>query len=104
MKAIGEGVTSSYGIPNLYCRIPRTRGNTLAIGRPGHFHHPIGMTIIGEVVMACSRIPDLNCLIQTSRSDKPTIGGPCYGLCITTITRMIGVGQNLVPRSCKSQH
>src|SRR6266568_1054179 len=64
--------------PHLHCVVITRRGDALAIRRPRHRFHNIGMATVGEDVAATGCIPHLCCVVITRRGDALAIGRPCY--------------------------
>src|SRR6266705_2548669 len=76
MPAIGEDMPTIGGIPHLRRAIIASRGDALAIGRPGHRNHMISMATIGEDMLTIGCIPYLCRAVIAPRGDALAIRGP----------------------------
>src|SRR5581483_911008 len=98
MAFVDKGRTTIGGMPDLNGAIIAARGDTFAIGGPGHRIYCTGMTLVGKGRTAIGGIPDLNGIISTARSDTFPIRGPgdrshCTGMTLVGIrdyTSLIG--------------
>src|SRR6266516_5618191 len=59
--------------PDTHCVVPRSRRNTLAIGRPGDAVHIAGMAGVGEEAGATGSVPHLHCLVKAGRGEALAI-------------------------------
>ena len=82
MSAIGEHMPTRESIPHLNAciascfttRLPASRHDALAIGRPGDGEDGASVPAIGEVMSPRGSIPDLHRGIRTCRSNGGAIG------------------------------
>src|SRR6266852_4109047 len=92
MTTVGVDVAPISSIPDLHCVVPRARGDTRTIERPGHTIHSVGMVVVGIDMAAISGVPQLHRLITARRGDARAIGGPGHGIHDTGMA-VVGVGQ-----------
>src|SRR5260370_31756309 len=85
MAVVGQSTAFRSRFPYLHCIVPGARGDTSAIGRPGHGTHISGMAAISEDVAFRSRIhylrplrhrPYLDGFIAATGGNELTVGRP----------------------------
>src|SRR6266567_2950786 len=77
MAVINIEVIAISGIPHLHRLVAAGRGDALAVGRPRHRPHPIGMTAIREEGCSYSvgwtvRSGSISCSLSVSQQSDPT--------------------------------
>ncbi len=78
-----KSISKSWCIPNLNSMIPTSRGDALAIRRPGDCIYIVGMAFIGKRGRAIGSIPNLNSVIIASGGDALAIRRP--GDCVYNV-------------------
>src|SRR5712691_2723934 len=98
MAAIGQEMVASGNIPHLHSLIPGGRGQALAIWRPGHPPHAIGMTMNDVYDLPAGSITYLYCSIGTSRCKVFPIGRPGH----SKYTRSSSIDQKCRPQRARN--
>src|SRR5438270_614084 len=76
MALIGEEEAPAASIPHLHGLVSSCRGETLAIRRPGHTVHRVGMALIGIRRAPAAGIPHLHGLVKSCRGQTLAIRRP----------------------------
>src|SRR5260221_13151590 len=79
MATIDDIHRTSSRVPHLHCIVPGARGDTFAIGRPGHRIYETHMAFVGESIAFRRRIPYLHCIGPGAEVDTPALGLPGHG-------------------------
>src|SRR5712691_6194556 len=95
MATIDDIYRTSSRVPHLHCIIPGARGDTFAIGRPGHRIYETHMAVVGQSIAFRSRFPHLHCIVPGARGDTPAIGRPGHG---THISGMAAISEDVAFR------
>ncbi len=96
MAPIGDIRQARSRVPHLHCIIPGARGDTSAIGRPGHRIYETHMAVVGQSIAFRSRFPYLHCIVPGARGDTSAIGRPGHG---THISGMAAISEDVAFRS-----
>src|SRR6266704_3028937 len=95
MATIGDVRQARSHVPHLHCIVPGARGDTFAIGRPGHRSYESHMAVVGQGIAFSSRFPHLHCIVPGARGDTFAIGRPGHG---THISGMAAISEDVAFR------